>query len=137
MNFGRVVPLLIIGALTICLGLVGFPWQTPEVLGNFSGRVVYASGNGNLDLKGHFNLFNCPEPPSCIRVRVLWDGQVHDIEVDRSNGTFTGRVKMAALSGAEVETRLEVDGRIVARGVIAIPSSLHSGVHIIRFSSLS
>ena len=93
MKSNRVVPLLTIGAVVVCLGLIGFPWQTPEVLGNFSGRVVYASGDGNLDLTGHFNLYNCAEPPSCIRVKILWNGHIQDIEVDRSNGTFSGRFR--------------------------------------------
>ena len=137
MNNSRVVPLLTIAALMVSLGLIGFPWQSPEVLGNFSGRVVYASGNGNLDLNGHFNLYNCAESPLSVKLKVLWKGQIQEIEVDRSAGTFTGRMKIVAPSGAEVEARLEVDGKVVARGAIAIPPSLHSGVHIIRFSSIS
>jgi hypothetical protein len=133
----RFVPVAVIAAVLVCLALMGVPWVSSAPVGNFSGRLVYAAGEGRLDLKGSFNLYGLGPAPADVKLEIFIEGQGHAMSVDREAGTFSGGVPVHGAEPSEVRALLSVDGRVVADTLIALPPHQPARVHIIRFTSSS
>jgi hypothetical protein len=137
MKNNRALSLLPFAAVVICVAIIGFPWQSSDRLGNFSGKLVYDVGEGKIDVSGRFNLYNFSKPASDVQLKLVWDNREQQIEADRHLGMFHGFVSFHGPASATMEAQLVVNGQTVARGRIQLPSGADPGIHIIRFSSLS
>ncbi|MHC4941435.1 MAG: hypothetical protein ACYTG7_00285 [Planctomycetota bacterium] len=137
MKNNRALSLLPFAAVVICVAIIGFPWQSSERLGNFSGKLVYDASEGKIDVSGRFNLYNYTEPASDVQLRLVWDNREQQIEADHRLGLFQGFITFHCPASATMEALLVVDGQTVARGRIQLPAGTDPGIHIIRFSSVS
>jgi len=131
------VPVMVLAALLVSLSLVGLPWRSSPVMGNFSGRLVYTTNDGTLDLSGCFSLLPVDRELEDVSVKMFVDGKEYTMKVLESDNTFSGVVDLNRSLPESVEARLEVDGKIIASSTISLPRAGTPHVHIIRFSSLS
>jgi hypothetical protein len=99
--------------------------------------MIFATGKGNLQLKGSCSLYGLDGAPSDVRVRVIVDDRMREFEVDLRTNTFSGHLDIGKVDEATVRTELTVNGRVVAHGLIVLPPLDPPCVHIIRFSSAS
>jgi hypothetical protein len=133
----RFVPVAIAAALLVCLSLMGIPFVSQEPLGNFSGKMIYSTGEGDLQFRGSYSLYGLDHAPSTVRLRVIINDEIREIEVDHGTNTFSGRLKFGNVGEGRLQAELTVDGRVVAQGTIDLPPLIPPRVHIIRFSSSS
>ena len=131
------IPVSIGFSLLVCIVLMGIPIGPTPPFGNFSGEIVYASEEGNFDLNGTYNLYECRSRPAAIQLRLILGNGEKLIEVDRATGTFTSSMNLGTKNLESVEAYLLVDGRIVASSVISLSSGSEPSVRIIRFASFS
>lgn len=137
MKSNRTITLFTIAAIMVCLALIGLPWQSPSTFGNFSGKLVYNTSEGTLDLNGRCNLYNWNHDGGAIQLKVICNEDVHEVSVNPELGTFSAQLDLDRANAGQVVALLEIDGHVVAQGTIDLPASLQNRVHIIRFSSLS
>ena len=75
----RFVPVAIAAAMLVCLSLMGIPFVSQEPLGNFSGKMIYFTGEGELQFRGSYSLYGLDHAPSAVRLRVIVNDEVREI----------------------------------------------------------
>lgn len=137
MTTARIASVLTILAILVCLAVMGIPWGSSLPLANFSGQLTYATCEGGLDFSGSFTLYGLKERPRQIKLWMIWGDEEYEMEVDRKTASFMGNITSELCFPPAMEARLEVDGEVVAQGIIELPSKNPPCVHILRFSSTS
>lgn len=104
-------------------------------MGNFSGKAVFSTADGTLQVSGFFTLYGRSAEGGNAVIELRCGDRRFPVRMDPHRGHFSGSADLGTAPPPALEAVLLVQGRPVARGTIPLDRGADPCIRILRFAS--